>query len=114
MYQEVNRTLYLDCKGIQAWLREMCQVQYFSVSDLTDLLHRLGSPCKLTTALPCEANAVAQTAFLTASASLLMQAEAGEAVVHFVDAAHPTHNKRCSRAWCQIGKERPLLIVSGS
>ncbi len=49
--QEVNRPLYLDYKGIQAWLWETCQGRY-SVSGLTDLLHRLGFSDKLTTALP--------------------------------------------------------------
>lgn len=40
--QKVNRTLYLDGKGIRAWLRETCQIHY-SVSGLTDRLHRLGA-----------------------------------------------------------------------
>lgn len=110
--QEVNRTLYLDCKGSQAWRRETCQVQY-SVSGLTDLLHRLGFSYKLTTALPCEANAAAQTAFLTELTTLLTDVATGEAVLYYADAAHPTHNTRCTRAWCATGKERPLLTVSG-
>jgi hypothetical protein len=65
----------------------------YSVSGLTDLLHRLGFSCKQTTAVPCQADAGVQTAFLTQTLSpLLTQAEAGEAVVYFADAAHPTHN----------------------
>ncbi len=35
--QEVNRTLYLNCKGMQAWLREACQVDH-AICGLTDLL----------------------------------------------------------------------------
>ena len=110
--QEVNRTLYLDCKGIQAWLLATCQVRY-SVSGLTDLLHRLGFSYKLTTALPCEANAGAQTTFLTGLTALLADVATGGAVLYYADAAHPTHNTRCTRAWCQTGQERPLLTVSG-
>ncbi len=116
--QEVNRTLYLDCKGVQTWLWETCQVHY-SVSGLTDLLHRLGPNAfvafsyKLTTARPCEANAAAQTAFLTDPAPVLADVATGEAVLYYADAAHPTHNTRCTRAWCATGKERPLLTVSG-
>lgn len=110
--QEVNRTLYLDCKGIQAWLLETCQVRY-SVSGLTDLLHRLGFSYKLTAAVPCEANAAAQTAFLTNLTTLLADVATGEAVLYYADAAHPTHNTRCTRAWCQTGEARALLTVSG-
>ena len=110
--QEVNRTLYVDCKGIRAWLRETCQVHY-SVSGLTDLLHRLGFSYKLTTALPCEANAAAQRTFLADLAPLLADVAPGEAVLYYADAAHPTHNTRCTRAWCATGKERALLTVSG-
>ena len=110
--QEVNRTLYVDCKGIQAWLRQTYQVHY-SVSGLTDLLHRLGFSYKLTTALPCEANAAAQTTFLADLAPLLADVATGGAVLYYADAAHPTHNTRCTRAWCATGKERALLTVSG-
>ncbi len=110
--QEVNRTLYLDCKGIQAWLADTHQVQY-SVSGLTDLLHRLGFSYKLTTAVPCEANAAAQTTFLTELTTLMAEVTREEAVLFYADAAHPTHNTRCTRAWCATGRERPLLTVSG-
>ena len=44
---------------------------------------------------------------------LLAQVEAGEAVVYFADAAHPTHNTRATHVWTETGKEWPLLTVSG-
>ena len=87
---------------------------HYSVSGLTDLLHRLGYSYKLTTAVPCLADAAKQIAFLTDTlAPLLAQAEAGEAVVYFADAAHPTYNTRATHVWTQKGKERPLFTVSG-
>lgn len=39
--------------------------------------------------------------------------EAEQAVLYYADAAHPTHNTCCTRAWCAVGEERPLLPVSG-
>ena len=64
--------------------------------------------------MPCQADAAAQTAFLTDTlAPLLEAAEAGKAVVYFADAAHPTHNTRATHVWTETGKERPLLTVSG-
>ena len=96
--QELGRHVYTDCRQIADWLALTCHVRY-SVSGLTDLLHRLGSSCKLTTAVPCEANAAKQTAFLVDTLDPLLTAAAvGEAVVYFADAAHPTHNTHNTRA----------------
>lgn len=81
----------MDCKSIQAWLADTYQV-YYSGPGLTDLLHRLG------------ANALV---------ALSYKLTTGEAVLYYADAAHPTHNTRCTRTWCQTGQARPLLTVSG-
>ena len=111
--RELDQTLYTDCRAVADWVAAAYGVQY-TVSGLTDLLHRLGYRYKLTTAVPCQADAAAQTAFLADTlAPLLAQAEAGTAVVYFADAAHPTHNTRATHVWTQTGKERPLLTVSG-
>ena len=44
---------------------------------------------------------------------LLAQAQAGQAIVYFADAAHPTHNTRSTRVWTRTGQPRPLPTVSG-
>ena len=111
--RELGRTLYTDCRAIADWLAATYGVRY-SVSGLTGLLLRLGFSDKLTTAVPCQADAAVQTAFMADTlAPLLAQAEAGEAVVYFAAAAHPTHNTRATHVWTGTGKERPLLTVSG-
>ena len=110
--REVNATLYTDCQALRAWLLRTYRVNY-SRSGLTDLLHRLGFTDKLTTPVPCLADAQAQADFLDELAVLEIHVERGEAVLYYADAAHPTHNTRCTRAWCEVGKERPLLTVSG-
>lgn len=111
--RQVNQTLYTDCRAIIDWLDTTYGVRY-SISGLTDLLHRLGYSYKLTTAVPCLADGAKQAAFLAHTLSpLLAQAEAGQAVVYFADAAPPTHNTRATHVWTQTGKERPLLTVSG-
>ena len=109
---EVNTTLYTDSKALQTWLAETYAVTY-SRSGLTELLHRLGFAYKLTTPVPCQANADAQADFLEELAVLEAHVERGEAVLYYADAAHPTHNTRCTRAWCAVGQQRPLLTVSG-
>ena len=110
--QQVNAALYTDCKDLQDWLLRTYRVAY-SRSGLTDLLHRLGFTYKLTTPVPCQADAVAQADFLDELAVLEAHVERGEAVLYYADAAHPTHNTRCTRAWWEVGHERPLLTVSG-
>ena len=111
--RELGQALYTDCRAIADWLATTYGVRY-TVSGLTDLLHRLGFSYKLTTAVPCQADAAAQTAFLADTlAPLLAAAEAGEAVRYFADAAHPTHNTRATHVWTETGQERPLLTVSG-
>jgi transposase len=110
--RELNTTLYTECHAIQAWLRRTYRVAY-SLSGLTDLLHRLGFTYKLTTPVPCQADAEAQADFLQELAVLEAHVEQGQAVLYYADAAHPTHNTRCTRAWCEQGQQRPLLTVSG-
>ena len=111
--RELGQQLYTDCRAIADWLARTYGVRY-TISGLTDLLHRLGFSYKLTTALPCQADADVQTTFLADTlVPLLAQAAAGEAVVYFADAAHPTHNTRATHVWTETGKERPLLTVSG-
>ena len=126
LHRELDQQLYPDCRAIaDYWLAATYRVRY-SVSGLTDLLHRLGFSYKLTTVVPCQADAAFLTAFLTASltasltafltdtlAQLLEAAEGRKAVVYFADAAHPTHNTRATHVWTEMGKERPLLTVSG-
>ena len=111
--RELGQQLYTDCRAIADWLARTYGMRY-SVSGLTDLLHRLGYSYKLTTAVPCQADAEVQTAFLADTlVPLLAQAAAGDAVVYFADAAHPTHNTRATHVWTETGKDRPLLTVSG-
>lgn len=88
--RELGQTLCTDCRAIAAWLATTYRVHYL-ISGLTDLLHRLSYSYKLTTAVPCEADAAAQIIFPTNTlAPLLAEAEAGAVVVYFADAAHNT------------------------
>ena len=82
----------------------------YSISGLTDLLLRLGANAlvalsyKWITAVPGQADADVQTAFLTNPlAPLLAQAAVGGAVVYFADAAHPTHNTCATHVGTETG-----------
>jgi len=99
-------------KALQAWVAATYGVAY-PVSGLTELLHRLGFTHKLTTPVPCQAEADEQQVFLQELAVPEAHVERGQAVLYYADAAHPTHNTRCTRAWCAVGQRHPLLTVSG-
>ena len=80
------------------------------MSGLTQLLQRLSFSYKLTTPVPCEADPVRQAAFLAEYLRpLLAQAEAGQTVVCFADAGHPTHHTRSTRVW-----PRPCLRLAAA
>lgn len=111
--REVEQTLYTDARAVGAWLKPYWGVDY-SVSGLTPLLHRLGFSYQRTTPVPCETAPVRPAAFLAEPLRpLLAQAQAGQAVVSFADAAHPPHNTRSTRVWTRTGQPRPLPTVSG-
>ena len=86
--QEVNAILYTDVKAIQDWVARTCRVRY-SLSGLTELLHRLGFTYKLTTPVPCQADTEAQEDFLQELAVLEAHVERGKAVFYYADAAPP-------------------------
>ncbi len=109
---EVTTRRYTNVKAIQGWVAATYGVAY-RVSGLTELRHRLGFTHKLTTPVPCQAEADEQQAFLQELTVLEVHVERGQAVLYYADAAYPTHNTRCTRAWCAVGQQRPLLTVSG-
>jgi transposase len=77
--RELRQTLYTDCRALPAWVAQAYGARY-SISGLTDLLHRLGFAYKLTTPVPCQADAERPATFLTEQLQpLLAQAEAGQA-----------------------------------
>ena len=73
--RELNATLYTDSKALRAWLLRTCRVAY-SLPGLTDLLHRLSFTYKLTTPVPCQADAAAQAGFLDELAVLALMSTA--------------------------------------
>ena len=87
--QQVNATLNTDCQDVREGLLRTYQVHY-SRSGLTSPLHWLGFTYKLTTLVPCQADAIVQADFLDELTVLETYVERGEAVLYYADAVHPT------------------------
>ena len=78
--QQVNAPLYTEVKALQLWVAQTFRGCY-SVSELTELLHRLGFPHKPTTPVPCQAEAGAQEDFLQELAVPGAHVERGDPVL---------------------------------
>ena len=67
LHRELGQTLHTDCRPIAAWLAATYGITY-TISDLTDLLHRLGANTfvilsyKLIIVVPCQADTGKQMA----------------------------------------------------
>jgi transposase len=111
--EHLDNNLYTTVASICAYVRAEYDESY-SVSGMTDLLHRLGFSYKKTKAVPSKADEAAQVAFLEQTLPpLLEEARSGTAAVYFADGCHPTHNTKTSRGWILKGKDFELDCNSG-
>ena len=105
--------LYEDAASVCLHVEEEFGVVY-SVSGMTDLLHRLGFVYKKTKAVPQKADEQAQLDFLNQQLpSILEEVEQGQAVMYFSDGCHPTHNTKTGRGWIRKGQDFELDCNSG-
>lgn len=100
-----------DAKSVIAHIDKQYKVRY-SVSGVTDLLHRLEFSYKKPTHVPGKQNPLAQQAFLDNYEQL--KASKGENdPIYFADATHPQHNSVPSYGWIKTGQEKELKANCG-
>lgn len=105
--------LYSTVSSVCAYVKAEFEEEY-SVSGMTDLLHRLGFSYKKTKAVASKADEGAQVTFLEETLPpLLEQVEKGQAVVYYADGCHPTHNTKTSRGWIRRGEDFVIDCNSG-
>ena len=103
--------LFTDAKSVIAHIASQYGVHY-SVSGVTDLLHRLDFSYKKPTHVPGKQNPAQQQAFLEEYACI--KAEKGKNdPLYFADATHPQHNSVPSYGWIKKGKEKALKANCG-
>jgi transposase len=98
-------------KGVIAHIKKQYRVSY-SVSGVTDLLHRLGFSYKKPTHVPGKQDPEKQHAFL----GEYEQIKAGKGEndpLYFADATHPQHNSVPSYGWIKKGQEKELKANCG-
>ena len=100
-----------DAKSVIAHIDNQYGVGY-SVSGVTDLLHRLGFSYKKPTHVPGKQDPVKQQAFLGDYEQI--KADKGENdPIYFTDATHPQHNSVPSYGWIKKGQEKELKANCG-
>ena len=100
-----------SAKAVIAYIKKQYRVTY-SLSGVTDLLHRLGFSYKKPTHVPGKQDPVQQQAFVDAYRQL--KATKGENdPIYFADATHPQHNSIPTYGWIKTGKEQELKANCG-
>jgi transposase len=100
-----------DAKAVIAHIHQRYRVRY-SLSGVTDLLHRLGFSYKKPTHVPGKQNPAQQQAFLKEYDRI--KARKGENdPIYFADATHPQHNSIPSYGWIKKGQEKNLKANCG-
>jgi len=103
--------IFLDAKSVVAHIYHQYKTLY-TVSGVTDLLHRLGFSYKKPTHVPGKQDPAKQQAFLEE----YKQLKAGKGVndpIYFADATHPQHNSIPSYGWIKTGQEKELKANCG-
>ena len=103
-YLEEN--IFLDAKSVVDYIYRQYGVHY-SVSGVTDLLHRLGFSYKKPTHVPGKQDPAKQQAFLEEYEQLKTNKGENDPI-YFADATHPHHNSIPSYGWIKKGKEKEL------
>jgi len=100
-----------DAKAVIAHIYQQYNVLY-TVSGVTDLLHRLGFSYKKPTHVPGKQDPAKQQAFLKEYEQLKASKGANDPI-YFADASHPQHNSIPSYGWIKTGKEKELKANCG-
>ncbi len=100
-----------DAKSVLAYIDKRYGVRY-SVSGVTDLLHRLGFSYKKPTHVPGKQDPAKQQAFVE-DYEQLKAAKGENDPIYFADATHPQHNSVPAHGWIKKGQEKELKANCG-
>ena len=100
-----------DAKAVIAHIHQRYRVRY-SLSGVTDLLHRLGFSYKKPTHVPGKQNPDQQQAFLN-EYERIKAGKGKDDPIYFADATHPQHNSIPSYGWIKKGQEKELKANCG-
>ena len=109
--KHLEDNLHSTAKDIVDHANKIYGVEY-SVSGITDLLHRVGFVYKKTKIIPGKADAEKQKAFIK-EYEKLKENKAPEDPIYFCDGVHPTHNTEPHYAWIKKGENKEIRSNTG-
>ena len=108
--EEFRKHLEDNLYSTTAEIVEYVETKYdilYSVSGMTDLLHRIGFVYKKTKIVPGKADPEKQKAFLT-NLEKLKKSKNPEDKIYYLDGVHPQHNSQAAHGWILKGEEKKL------
>ena len=102
---------YLYVKDIAVYVESMWNISY-SVSGMTDWLHRNRFSYKKPSLVPGKANLKAQEAWISSYNQLRQNLREDETIC-FADGVHPTHNTQLSYGWIRKGVRKEICSNTG-
>jgi len=109
--EELDSKIYLTTAEVCSYVEEHFNIKY-TISGMTDLLHRLGFTYKKPSVKPSKPDLELQEEFIKMF-SEFMQNKAKNEAVFFMDAVHPSHNSMPAYGWMRKGEETELKSNSG-
>ncbi len=109
--QHIDAELYMTVQSIVDYVKKTYHVVY-TLSGMTDLLHRMGFVYKKPKVVPGKANAEAQEQFIQDYAEI-KENKGKNDPIYFMDGTHPQHNTMASYGWIRRGKLKEIKSNTG-
>lgn len=111
LVKHLSVTTYLCAKEICHWVKKEFGVEY-SVSGMTNLLHRLGFSYKKPRIVPGKANAEEQKKFVREYWKIKKN-KRSEDQIYFADGCHPLLNPIAGYGWIRKGEDKEIPSNTG-
>ena len=107
----IDTELYMTVQSIVDYVKKTYHVVY-TISGMTDLLHRMGFVYKKPKVVPGKADAEAQEQFIKDYAEI-KENKGENDPIYFMDGTHPQHNTMASYGWIRRGKLKEIKSNTG-
>ncbi len=108
----IEKSLYLKVEDIIRYVKKTYG-EIYTISGLTDLLHRLGFVYKKPKVVPGKANLEAQKEFVEYYHTLRENTSKLAQPVYFMDGCHPQHNTVAAYGWIKKGVDKEIKSNTG-
>jgi len=109
--KHLKKNTYLKVEEIVLYVKKTFNQKY-SISGMTDLLHRMGFVYKKPKIVPGKADTEKQKEFID-SYNILKSKKADKDPIYFMDGTHPQHNSVAAYGWIKKGANKEIKSNTG-